>query len=132
MPRIPTQKQLDALKAHQFRPGQSGNPAGPRPSVASEARAAADGGKKVFAVCVAILEDERRAPKDRLEAGKLLLGYAVGTPVAVTANLNVDATEREAQTELARSAMETLARALNMPGLETATPAAQETQDDAA
>lgn len=130
--RQPTARQLAALRAHQFKPGQSGNPAGPRPSVASEAQAAADRGRKVFAVCLSILEDERRSPKDRLEAGKLLMAYAYGTPVAVTANLNVDASEQQANAEMVRGGLEALARALGTQTADSTPPTSTEETDHAA
>jgi hypothetical protein len=63
-----------------FKPGQSGNPAGPPKRAIDLARKAAIYDDEVLAMYVAIIRDKKATRKDKLTAGQALLDRGYGRP----------------------------------------------------
>lgn len=63
-----------------WQPGQSGNPAGRPKAVRELLDLARRGVPSAFAFAFKLLQDEREASRDRLEAAKFIVAYGLGAP----------------------------------------------------
>lgn len=103
----------DRLKPYHWTKGSSGNPGGRPKGVASLAKEyTGPNGEKVFEVLAEIMNNARNKPRDRTEAGKILLERGFGKPIDIQAHVLAGDTEvADEVRELAKDALLKLAAA---------------------